>query len=56
MISATKPAIKKARGAPPSESWTARPSTAKIPPPTIPPIPIAATSKKLGLLLLFSVI
>ncbi|MFC1570588.1 hypothetical protein ACFL4E_02270 [Candidatus Omnitrophota bacterium] len=39
------PAMANATGAPPPLSTTASPSTAKIPPPTIPPTPIAATAQ-----------
>lgn len=38
------PAIRKARGVAPLDKETASPRTAKIPPPTIPPIPIEMAS------------
>ena len=44
MINAKIPANKNAKGVPPLASETASPSTAKIPPPTIPPIPIEIAS------------
>ncbi len=43
--SATTPASANASGVPPCASCTARPRTAKIPPPTIPPTPIATTAQ-----------
>ena len=57
---ATTPEIRKARGVPPWAICTARPRTAKMPPPTIPPIPIATVDQKpmdfplRGLMLIFT--
>ncbi len=44
--SAIAPASAKASGVPPCASWTASPSTAKIPPPTMPPTPMETTAQK----------
>ena len=45
MKRATTPATKNAMNVPPLPTPTARPSTAKIPPPTIPPTPIETASR-----------
>ena len=39
------PAIRKATGVPPLASDTAKPSTAKMPPPTMPPMPMDTASR-----------
>ena len=43
-MNAISPAIKNEIGVPPFARATAKPSTAKIPPPTMPPIPIEMAS------------
>ncbi|VAV85324.1 hypothetical protein MNBD_BACTEROID02-1485, partial [hydrothermal vent metagenome] len=44
VISAIIPAIRKEIGVPPFPKETAKPNTAKMPPPTIPPIPMEMAS------------
>jgi len=45
-MSAITPANANAIGVPPAAIWTASPNTAKMPPPTIPPTPMATTGQK----------
>jgi len=45
VMSATAPATMKATGTPPCASCTANPSTANMPPPTMPPTPMAAADQ-----------